>query len=277
MPTGSTRPTGARGRAECEAEGPARVEASTSDRPARRPLPPRRRLGREPERAHARRRLAGGGRPPRDARGGRRGHPPPLGGRRPEPPRPEPHRPERPDPRTPDETTEIVVSGFGPKAADLAGRIGDGYACTGPAADLVDAITAGGGEGKPVEAGVKVCWNDDEGASRKLAHELWAQSGAPGELNQELPMPAHFEQATELVTEDLVAESVVCGPDPERYVPPAGRLRPRRLPGLLPLRGGAAALPVAPRRGVLEPWARSRSGGRHTWAAPDGSTRTGAA
>jgi hypothetical protein len=32
-----------------------------------------------------------------------------------------------------------------------------------------------------------------------------------------LPTPAHFEQASELVTEEMMAEAVPCGPDPERY------------------------------------------------------------
>jgi hypothetical protein len=32
-----------------------------------------------------------------------------------------------------------------------------------------------------------------------------------------LPTPAHFEQAAELVTEELVAESIVCGPDLEAH------------------------------------------------------------
>jgi len=31
-------------------------------------------------------------------------------------------------------------------------------------------------------------------------------------------MPSHFEQASELVTEDMVAEKIPCGPDPERHV-----------------------------------------------------------
>jgi hypothetical protein len=31
-------------------------------------------------------------------------------------------------------------------------------------------------------------------------------------------MPQHFEQATSLVTEEMVAEAVVCGPDPERHI-----------------------------------------------------------
>jgi hypothetical protein len=39
----------------------------------------------------------------------------------------------------------------------------------------------------------------------------------PGEATQELPMPAHFEQAAELVTEDKIAEKITCGPDPGRH------------------------------------------------------------
>ena len=31
-------------------------------------------------------------------------------------------------------------------------------------------------------------------------------------------MPAHFEQAAAIVTEDMVAEKVACGPDPERHL-----------------------------------------------------------
>ncbi len=31
-------------------------------------------------------------------------------------------------------------------------------------------------------------------------------------------MPAHFEEAASLVTEDMVKEKIPCGPDPERHV-----------------------------------------------------------
>ena len=31
-------------------------------------------------------------------------------------------------------------------------------------------------------------------------------------------MPAHFEQACENVTEDIIASMITCGPDPERHV-----------------------------------------------------------
>jgi hypothetical protein len=47
---------------------------------------------------------------------------------------------------------------------------------------------------------------------------VWPNEALPGELAQVLPQPAHFEQATELVTEEMIAESVPCGPDVDRIV-----------------------------------------------------------
>jgi G6PDH family F420-dependent oxidoreductase len=117
---------------------------------------------------------------------------------------------------SPDEAPPIFVSGFGDKSLGLAARIGDGFVTTAPEADAVRAYREQGGRG-PTVAAVKVCWGSDESAARKLAYELWRTTGVPGELSQELPMPAHFEQAAQLVTEDMVAEKIACGPDPERH------------------------------------------------------------
>ena len=117
--------------------------------------------------------------------------------------------PERPPP--------VLVSAFGPKAADVAARIADGLVSTSPDADTVERYRSQGGTG-PAQAGIKVCWAADEATARKTAHHLWSNSGVPGELSQELPMPAHFEQAAQLVTEDQIAEKIVGGPDPEPYV-----------------------------------------------------------
>jgi hypothetical protein len=41
--------------------------------------------------------------------------------------------------------------------------------------------------------------------------------GVPGELSLEMPTPAHFEQASSIVTEEMVTKKIVCGPDPERH------------------------------------------------------------
>ena len=37
-------------------------------------------------------------------------------------------------------------------------------------------------------------------------------------LSWELPLPMHFEAVAELLTEDAVAESITCGPDPAKHL-----------------------------------------------------------
>jgi G6PDH family F420-dependent oxidoreductase len=111
----------------------------------------------------------------------------------------------------------IIVAGSGPKAAELAGRIGDGFMSTAPKKDVVDAFRAAGGAGKPVYGQVTVCWNEDEAEGKRIAFELWPNTAVPGQLGQDLPTPQHFEQAIQLVTQDAVTEHIVCGPDPERH------------------------------------------------------------
>jgi G6PDH family F420-dependent oxidoreductase len=118
----------------------------------------------------------------------------------------------------PETPTPIVVSGFGPKAIELAGRIGDGFATVVPDADAVQRFRSAGGEGKVVQGGVKVCWGADEATALAHVTRLWPNDGLPGELAQILPTPAHFEQASELVTAEMLAESITCGPDVDRHV-----------------------------------------------------------
>jgi G6PDH family F420-dependent oxidoreductase len=117
----------------------------------------------------------------------------------------------------PEQPPEILVSGFGPKSVRLAAKIGDGYVTTMPDADLIKLYRDEGGKG-PVQAGTKVCFGSDEGSARETAHRLWPNEQLPGELAQVLPVPAHFEQASQLVTEDMVAEAVPCGPDLDRHL-----------------------------------------------------------
>jgi G6PDH family F420-dependent oxidoreductase len=117
----------------------------------------------------------------------------------------------------PDEPPPIHVSGFGPKAVRLAARIADGYVTTMPDAELIYLYRSEGGTG-PIQAGTKVCFGPDEAQARKTAHRLWPNEGLPGELAQVLPAPAHFEQVCELVSQDMVAEAVPCGPDLDRHV-----------------------------------------------------------
>lgn len=122
----------------------------------------------------------------------------------------------------PVEPPPIYVAAAGAKAAALAGKAGDGLIATAPEASTVDAFTGAGGAAKPRLGMVHVCWAADERQARRTAHEIWPNAAIKGELGQELPLPRHFEQAAELVSEDDVADAVVCGPDPDRH---AGAVR----------------------------------------------------
>ncbi len=118
----------------------------------------------------------------------------------------------------PEGPVPIYVSAFGPRAADLAGRIGDGYCSTKPDADLIKRFRDAGGAGKPTQAGFKVCWAGDVETGVQTALRLWPNSHLPGQLAQELATPRLFEQASELVTADMVRKVVPCGPDPDRHL-----------------------------------------------------------
>jgi coenzyme F420-dependent glucose-6-phosphate dehydrogenase len=118
----------------------------------------------------------------------------------------------------PEEPPSILVAASGPRAAELAGRIGDGFIGTSPEKEVLQAFDEGGGTGKARYGQLTVCWAKDEAEARRTAFEYWPTAAVRGELSQELPLPAHFEQASRSVTEDQVAEAVVCGPDPERHV-----------------------------------------------------------
>lgn len=118
----------------------------------------------------------------------------------------------------PDELPPILVAASGPKAAEAAGRIGDGFISTVPQASILERFDAGGGTGKPRYVQMSVCWAPDEAGARRTAYEYWPNAAVRGELSQELPTPAHFEQAAQMVREDDVAKVVLCGPDAARHI-----------------------------------------------------------
>ena len=117
----------------------------------------------------------------------------------------------------PDAPPPIAVSAFGPEAVALAAKIGDGFVSVQPDGDLLQQYRKQGGTGDSIGA-LKMCWDRDEGRARKLAHQLWPTEGVEGQLSQELALPSHFDAAAAHVTEDMVAEMIPCGPDPERHV-----------------------------------------------------------
>jgi coenzyme F420-dependent glucose-6-phosphate dehydrogenase len=114
----------------------------------------------------------------------------------------------------PEEPPPIIVSGFGPMSIELAAKIGDGYWGHSPDGDAIEQFEAQGGTG-PKYAQLNMCWARDEAQARRTVHEIWPNAGIPGQLSQDLPTWTHFEQAAELVTEEIATASIPCGPDVE--------------------------------------------------------------
>ncbi|MCW2607141.1 MAG: putative dehydrogenase [Frankiales bacterium] len=107
----------------------------------------------------------------------------------------------------PEQPVPVLVSGFGPKATELAARIGDGYMNVSPDADMLRLYRDSGGTG-PTHGGVKVCWSQDEAEARRTVHRLWPHQAVPGEHMQVLTSPQHFEQVSSVVTEDMAVGAV---------------------------------------------------------------------
>jgi G6PDH family F420-dependent oxidoreductase len=118
----------------------------------------------------------------------------------------------------PDELPPILVAAAGQVSTDLAAQSGDGLVGLAPDPEMIERFEAAGGEGKPSYGQVHICWNGSEEEARRIAMEKWVNGGLPGNMFVELPLPSHFEEAGTLVTEEAIAESVICGPDPERHV-----------------------------------------------------------
>lgn len=118
----------------------------------------------------------------------------------------------------PDALPPIMVAASGKKAAEFAGRVGDGLITVAPEAEVAETFANAAGESRPMYGQVTVCWAADKQTAIKTAHEWWPNAGLGGELSQELPTPAHFEQAAQTVRAEDIAQAVICGNDPKQHL-----------------------------------------------------------
>ena len=114
----------------------------------------------------------------------------------------------------PDDPPDVYVAGSAPKAAKLAGKIGDGLISTAPDADLVKAF----GNGKPKLGMMHCAYDEDAKKGLERATKLWPNLALKGPLGQDLATPSDFEEAAAMVDEADVAETTPHGPDPEPYL-----------------------------------------------------------
>jgi G6PDH family F420-dependent oxidoreductase len=117
----------------------------------------------------------------------------------------------------PETPIPVIVSAFGPTAAEVAARTGDGLWVSGPDRKTIEKYRSAGGAG-PVYGQLTVCWGEDRNTAIDLAYRLWPQTALKGQLSQDLPTIQHFEQAVQLVTRDMIEEEVACGPDIDAIV-----------------------------------------------------------
>lgn len=118
----------------------------------------------------------------------------------------------------PDPLPPIYVAASGPKAAQTAGRIGDGFIGVAPKKDLIEKFDSEAGAARPKLAEITVCWAADQAEAKCTALKWWPNALTEGGLSSELALPSYFEAATKGATDDQIAEKIPCGPDPEKHL-----------------------------------------------------------
>ena len=63
-----------------------------------------------------------------------------------------------------------------------------------------------------------LCFGRDKDKAIDTAFAIWPNAGIPGQLSQDLPTYTHFEQASELVTREIIADDMPCGDDVDAVV-----------------------------------------------------------
>ena len=117
----------------------------------------------------------------------------------------------------PESLPPIRVAAGGARMAKVAARIGDGLISTSPDKEVIDAYRDAGGTG-PLIGQLSVCWATSEAKARRTAFEWWPTAALHGEVSQELPNPSQFTDLAKSVTEDQVAEVVLCSPDADKHL-----------------------------------------------------------
>jgi G6PDH family F420-dependent oxidoreductase len=111
----------------------------------------------------------------------------------------------------------IYIAASGKAAARLAGRAADGMISTAPDREVSEAFEGEGNKG-PRYAQFGACWASTDEEARQTALKYWPVSALKGTYDLDLAMPSDFEDAVSLVTEDRVAESLVCSSDARPHI-----------------------------------------------------------
>jgi coenzyme F420-dependent glucose-6-phosphate dehydrogenase len=118
----------------------------------------------------------------------------------------------------PDEPIQVAVAAMQPKAARLAGRVGDALVNVAPDKEIVREFEEGGGNGKPKYGQVTVCFAESKEQARKTAFDAWPNALVEGSASQELPLPGDFEQLGKNGEPNDLDGKIVLGSEPDDYL-----------------------------------------------------------
>jgi coenzyme F420-dependent glucose-6-phosphate dehydrogenase len=118
----------------------------------------------------------------------------------------------------PDEPIEVAVAAMQPRAAELAGRIGDALVNVAPKEEIIQHFEDAGGKDKPKYGQVTVCWASSKEDAKKTVMEVWPNVLVEGSASQELPLPSDFEQLVEGRKPDELEGKLPLGPDADEYL-----------------------------------------------------------
>ena len=111
----------------------------------------------------------------------------------------------------------MLVAAAAPASARLAASV-DGLIATGPDEEVFEAFESAGGREKPRIGQITVCWDEDEQRAKETARQQWPETILNWDSRSAIPTPETFEDATQKVTVDDVAEHIICGADAGRIV-----------------------------------------------------------
>lgn len=118
----------------------------------------------------------------------------------------------------PEQRVPLGIAVSGGRSCALAGRLADLVIATEPKGELLSEFDRHGGAGKPRVGQVPVCYDPDRDAAIDRAHDQFRWSLGGWKVNSELPGPAAFDQATQFVRKEDIADAIPCGPDVDAFV-----------------------------------------------------------
>ncbi len=121
----------------------------------------------------------------------------------------------------PEDGVPLAVAVSGDKSCEQFAPLGDHLIATEPKAELLQAWRdhrpSGAADSRAI-AQVPISWDPSRDRAVERAHEQFRWSTGGWAVNADLPTPAGFAGATELVRPEDVAKSMPCGPDVDGIV-----------------------------------------------------------